>query len=237
METEEQKYLTCERRIVFYLLMFAAGMMGAYTFNLRGGVFCNAQTANFVLMSIAFGKGHMEEGFYYIIPMFAYLGGAILSEILPKYVKKAHIFRWDTYLIAFEIIVVIAMGFIPLSYPPQICQVAINFIASMQYNTFRQAQSIPMATTFCTNHLRQTGIWIVKYYKKRDKSMLERIKVHISMIGYFFVGGLLLTILCNFVAEKAIWLCVVPLLANLCMLAKADLTVEKNLLDEVPRGH
>ena len=28
----------------------------------------------------------------------------------------------------------------------------------MQYNTFRQAHGIPMATTFCTNHIRQAGV-------------------------------------------------------------------------------
>ena len=43
---EEKKYLVCERKSVFALLTVSAGMMGAYTFNLRGGVFCNAQTAN-----------------------------------------------------------------------------------------------------------------------------------------------------------------------------------------------
>ena len=53
----KKKYLVCERRSVFALLTLSAGMMGAYTFNLRGGVFCNAQTANVVLMAIAFGSG------------------------------------------------------------------------------------------------------------------------------------------------------------------------------------
>ena len=36
-------YLMCERRWVYHLLMIAAGIFGAYTYLLRGGVFCNAQ--------------------------------------------------------------------------------------------------------------------------------------------------------------------------------------------------
>ena len=36
----KKKYLVCERRSVFALLTLSAGMMGAYTFNLRGG--CSA---------------------------------------------------------------------------------------------------------------------------------------------------------------------------------------------------
>ena len=85
---EKQEYLVCERRSVFALLTLSAGMMGAYTFNLRGGVFCNAQTANVVLMAIAFGAGSWLEGCYYFIPISAYLAGAFLSEILPSPVRR-----------------------------------------------------------------------------------------------------------------------------------------------------
>jgi uncharacterized membrane protein YoaK (UPF0700 family) len=72
-------------------------MMGAYTFNLRGGVFCNAQTANVVLMALAFGKGEIANGVYYLIPISAYIAGAAISEILPRRVRKIHFLRWDTY--------------------------------------------------------------------------------------------------------------------------------------------
>ena len=56
-EPQQTQYLACERRGIYALLMLSAGMMGAYTFTLRGGIFCNAQTANVVLMAIAFGEG------------------------------------------------------------------------------------------------------------------------------------------------------------------------------------
>ena len=47
MKNESKKdYLVCEQKIIYTLLMASAGMMGAYTYVLRGGVFCNAQTAN-----------------------------------------------------------------------------------------------------------------------------------------------------------------------------------------------
>ena len=54
----------------------------------------------------------------------------------------------------------------PLSWPHHLVQVLVNFIASMQYNTFRQAEGIPMATTFCTNQLRQVGIGFCKAVRK-----------------------------------------------------------------------
>lgn len=133
--------------------MMSAGMMGGYTYTVRGGVFCNAQTANVVLMSIAFGQGRFTDGLYFLIPISAYMLGAFISEALPVPIKKLRFLRWDTYLIIFEFTVLLIIGFIPLSAPNQITQVVINFIASMQYNTFRRAQGVPMATTFCTNHI------------------------------------------------------------------------------------
>jgi uncharacterized membrane protein YoaK (UPF0700 family) len=156
MDTEKEKdeFLECERWWIFALLMAVGGYFGAFTYSIRGGVFCNAQTANFVLFAMALGNMNWSKALYYIIPMSAYLLGAILSESLALKVKKYHLLRWDTILVGFEIIVVLLLGFLPESAPFQISQVIINFICSMQYNTFRQAQKVPMATTFCTNHRR-----------------------------------------------------------------------------------
>ena len=174
MRERPGEYLVCERRSVFALLTLSAGMMGAYTFNLRGGVFCNAQTANVVLMAIAFGAGDWVGGAYYLIPIGAYFLGAFLSEILPSPLRRFGFLRWDTYLVAFECLVLFSIGFIPLTWPDHLVQVLVNFIASMQYNTFRQAEGIPMATTFCTNQLRQVGIGFAKAVRKGDRAALRR---------------------------------------------------------------
>lgn len=159
---EDEYYLECEKKWVFLTLMGVAGFYGAFTYSIRGGVFCNAQTANFVLFAMALGNMDWRGALYYVIPMSAYLLGAIVSEAVPRPVKRTGILRWDTLLILIEMLAVIMLGLLPEEAPYQISQVTINFICSMQYNTFRQAQGVPMATTFCTNHLRQTGIAIVK---------------------------------------------------------------------------
>ncbi len=119
----------------------------------------------------------------------------------------------------------------------KVVQVAINFICSMQYNTFRQAQGIPMSTTFCTNHLRQTGISIAKYLRKRDRSALKKSKTHIIMISSFFIGAIILTAACNILKEKAIWIAMIPLFINFCILMYADLIQEHDLLNRTPLGH
>lgn len=230
-------YLTCERNWVFELLMLCAGMMGAYTFVLRGGVFCNAQTANFVMMAAAFGQGKWSAGFYFLIPITAYFAGTIISEILPNPVKRFGLLRWDTYLVGFEILVLFMVGLLPLSIPNQIVQITINFIASMQYNTFRQAEGVPMATTFCTNHVRQFGVGITKYIQKKDTTALQKGLKHLKMIVFFFAGGLSVTVLCNFIHEKSIWIALIPMVIVFVILARADLSYERDMLQEKPKGH
>lgn len=234
---EERQYLVCEQKAVYALLMMSGGMMGAYTFVLRGGVFCNAQTANVVIMAIAFGQGRWLDGLYYLIPISAYFLGAFLSELLPSPVRKLGLLRWDTYLILLEAAALFAIGLIPLNVPHQIVQVIVNFIASMQYNTFRQAEGIPMATTFCTNHIRQIGVGLSKALGKRDRTALKRALIHLGMLSCFFLGAAVLTALCGLLQEKAIWLALIPLLIVLAKLIRADLVTEHDLLDRKPSGH
>ena len=75
------KFLECERRWVYWCLIAVAGWFGAYTFLLRGGVFCNAQTANIVLFAMAVGKGDMKGALYLLIPISAYFTGAFFSSV------------------------------------------------------------------------------------------------------------------------------------------------------------
>lgn len=71
----DNKYLLCEQNWVYYTLMMVSGFYGAFTYLLRGNVFCNAQTGNVVLMGLALGLGKWMEALYYLIPISAYLLG------------------------------------------------------------------------------------------------------------------------------------------------------------------
>lgn len=233
-------FLVCERKWVYHVLIVVAGIFGAYTFLLRGNVFCNAQTGNVVLMGLAIGSGKWSQALYYLIPISAYLMGAFISELLPNPVKHFLPIRWDTLLIAIEMLVVLGLGLVPESAPVQISQVAINFIASMQYNTFRQAEGIPMATTFATNHIRQIGVGLAKevqHLHSENKSHREKLLQHFEMLLYFVGGSVVGTVLCNLFAGKAIWATLVPLGVVLCVFFHADLTTEKDMMKKKPAGH
>lgn len=232
-----KSYLECEKKWIFAVLMFVAGYYGAFTYSIRGGIFCNAQTANFVLFAMAIGNGELSRALYYLIPMGAYLLGAVISEALPKPIKKLRFIRWDTFLIFFEMAVVIFLGLLPESAPYQISQIAINFICSMQYNTFRQAQGVSMATTFCTNHVRQIGVWMVKAITSREERKLGRAAHHFMMLVSFVSGGVISTVLCRLFMGKAILFSLIPLFVISVDLLYADLKTEKGQISRKPQGH
>lgn len=239
--TKDGKYfLMCERNWIYHFLIVVAGFFGAYTFLLRGNVFCNAQTGNVVLMGIALGSQKWTEALYYLIPISAYLMGAFVSELVPNPLKRHLPIRWDTLLIAIEMLAVLCLGFVPENAPVQISQVTINFIASMQYNTFRQAEGFPMATTFATNHIRQIGNCLAKEIEHRhssDKSHRVKLIRHLEMLIFFFIGVVIGTVLCHLFLGKAIWAMLIPLGIVLGTLLHADLTTEKDMLEKKPAGH
>lgn len=234
---KKQDYLECESSRVFSLLMLAGGVLGAFTYMARGNVFCNAQTGNILLLGLALGDGEWGRAAYLLIPITAYGLGAAVSEFLPVPVKKAGKLRWDTLLIGFELMVTVLLGFVPEEAPYQISQVAVNFICSMQYNTFRQAEGIPMATTFCTNHLRQAGVWLVKGIRKKDRTYLKRFLQHGRMIVLFVAGAAAGAVLCRYVQGRAVWGASVVYLIVFLDLLYADLKKEKGQLGRVPSGH
>lgn len=239
--SQTQPYvLMCERIWVYHTLTAVAGFFGAFTYLLRGNIFCNAQTGNVVLMGLALGSGQWGHALYYLIPICAYIGGAFLSELLPIPVKRHLPLRWETLLIAVEMGMVLFLGLLPDTAPVQISQVAINFIASMQYNTFRQSQGLNLATTFATNHIRQIGVGLAYELRRRgsdDKSHRKKLCGHFAMLVYFFLGVVAGTVACNLLGGTAIWVTLIPLGVILAALVRADLTTERDLLSKKPAGH
>lgn len=233
----QQEYLECEKMWVFALLMGVGGFYGAFTYVLRGGVFCNAQTGNLLLLALALGEGNWRRALYLLLPISAYFLGAVVSEVIANPIKRFQLIRWDTLFIIIEILAVIALGLLPETAPYQITQITVNFICSMQYNTFRQAQGIPMATTFCTNHLRQLAIWLTKYLKHRNPSEKTRFLSHLLMLAVFVAGGGVSTVACHLLRGKAIFFAIIPLAIVLIDFLYADLKKEKGALSRVPHGH
>lgn len=227
MEKQKQ-YPEWEKRWVFALLIFVAGFYGGYTLAARGGVFCNGQTGNIALLGMALGSGNWRGAVYYLIPISSYLLGIMVSEIIPRHVRWFHL-RWDTLLTLIEIVLVVIMGFIPATAPHQICQITINFICAMQYNTFRQAEGMSMATTFCVNHLRVVGTALSRllFRKKQHSDAAGKLQAHGIMLLSFVVGAAAAGLLCSLFGVRAIWFTLLPLIVLAADLLRVDIKAKK----------
>ena len=232
-------YLECEKRWIFRLLIFVGGFYGGYALTVRGGVFANAQTANLALLAVNLGTGNWQKAAYYLIPMTAYLAGVAISELIPKPLRRFGVMRWDTMLTLIEMVTVVILGFIPAAAPHQISQVIISFICAMQYNTFRQAEGIPMATVFCTDHMRQFGSSLTKWLRRDDnaEAMGKKAAAHGLMMVCFALGALTAAVLSQVLGVRTVWCALLPLAVLFGDLLRADLTKEKQLLEMTPRGH
>ena len=69
------------------LLSLSGGLQDAYTYNMRGQVFANAQTGNVVLMSQNFMMRRWSEGIDYMVPVIFFVGGVFLSDLIESRFK------------------------------------------------------------------------------------------------------------------------------------------------------
>lgn len=223
-------YQEYEKRWIFRVLIFVAGFYGGYAMLIRGGAFSNAQTGNIALMAIEFGKGNWQKALYFLIPIGAYILGSMTAELMPRKLRGHGKLHWSTLLPLLEMGMVILMGFIPATAPHQICQIIISFTCAMQYHTFPAAEGDTMATTFCTNLIRQVGVYAAKAMDDRAnrKRHLQKVGVFGMMVCSFFAGVLVSTISVRWLGTYAIWLNLVPLAVIFADLLRADLhsTVE-----------
>lgn len=203
--TEAKVFPMRERRYLFWLLIAVGGFFGAYTYAVRGGIFCNAQTANLVLLSMAIATLDLTEITRLLIPISAYFVGIVISELLGRVKrKKSYRISFATLLVGFEAIAVVILALLPESVPHFYAQISLSFITSMQFNTFRQNEGIPMATTFCTAHVRETGSHLVHAAIEGDKTARHKFLMHSAMLSFFLVGGVVSTLLCTVLGTLAL---------------------------------
>ena len=213
-----------EKLWFFALLIFAGGFYGGYTYSLRGQVFANAQTANLVMMMLSIGKGNWGRALYSLAPFSAYLFGVGLSEYLRQkksgeenkgqenrslenrrlenksLEKKISPGKQsiEEKLLLFEALICFLLGIMPASWPDQFCQLSLSFICAMQFNIFRKAEGIPMATTFCTNHIRQMGCHLTEAIFLQNEDSRKMAKSHGLMLVAFSLGVLTAVLLAKF---------------------------------------
>jgi uncharacterized membrane protein YoaK (UPF0700 family) len=187
------------------LLALVGGFLDAYTYIGRGGVFCNAQTGNIVLLCIAGARGRWFEALAYLPPILAFMFGVFAAEAIKHNSSKFVRADWAYVVIVFEIAVLAAIGFIPGSAANVPVTIVASFAASLQVSSFGKLVDASYATTMSTGNLRSASqATYLAIVKKDHQAKMRAIRYYFVIFAFMF-GALLGSLVTLYLGIHGIW--------------------------------
>ena len=218
---EEKRLQMSESFFLTAILAIVGGFLDAYSYLMRGHVFANAQTGNIVLFGVYLEKRNFTQAIYYLVPILAFaVGVIILVEIIKYFYKEEHKIHWRQRIVAFELILVTIVGFIPLGQYDVVANVLISFVCSMQVETFRRVHGHPFASTMCTGNLRSGTEALCQYFKTGDKTLKQKSLRYYGIITFFIIGAIIGGFLTGRAGGESIFICSILLTIATVLMAK-----------------
>ena len=205
------------------LLALVGGFLDAYTYLCRGKVFANAQTGNIVLLGIKIADGDVKGGFYYLLPIMAFVFGVIISEKIRWNDREYKHIHWRQMIILFEIAVLLVSTFMPKGTYDMAANIMVSFVCSLQVQSFRKFNGMGYATTMCTGNLRSGTEYLNKYWTTKEKTNLYNCIQYYGIIFCFIIGAAVGAVITSQYGIKAIWCaCIGLLIVFLLMFIKEE---------------
>ena len=170
-------------------LTLMGGFLDTYTYITRGGVFANAQTGNMVLLAIRAAGGEWAAAAYYLVPIFAFALGVVVTEGLRARVPREAEVRWQSAVLLLEAAILGIVGLLPPEAPNPVVNVAVSFLCAMQVNSFRTVRGLPYASTMCTGNLRSGSQHLWRFLFRGDREAGARAGSYLLVIFTFCLGA------------------------------------------------
>ena len=214
MKIEKNKIQTSETFVLSAILAMSGGFQDAYTYNVRKEVFSNAQTGNIVLMSQHIMMGELMKGLSYLFPVVAFALGVLVAERIGHRYKGAKRIHWRQIIVAIEIVILFAVGFIPERYD-MLATMLVSFSCSMQVQAFRKVNGYGYASTMCIGNLRSRTESLSIYLREKQHGALKKAAHYYGIIFIFAIGAGIGGICSLHIGIRAIWISSI-LLAIVC---------------------
>ena len=214
MKIEKNKIQTSETFVLSAILAMSGGFQDAYTYNVRKEVFSNAQTGNIVLMSQHIMMGELMKGLSYLFPVVAFALGVLVAERIGHRYKGAKRIHWRQIIVAIEIVILFAVGFIPERYD-MLASMLVSFSCSMQVQAFRKVNGYGYASTMCIGNLRSGTESLSIYLREKQHGALKKAAHYYGIIFIFAIGAGIGGICSLHIGIRAIWISSI-LLAIVC---------------------
>lgn len=212
---EKIRHQTSETFRLSALLALSGGFQDAYTYNVREGVFSNAQTGNVVLMSQHLMMGQWGKALHYLFPVLTFALGVFAAEEIRnryKHMKKIH---WRQIVAALEIVILLLVGFIPERFN-MAATMLVSFACAMQVQAFRKVHGYGYASTMCIGNLRSGTESLSVYLRDKQPEALKKAAHYYGIILVFAAGAGVGGILSLHAGLAAIW--VSPALLTVALL-------------------
>ena len=193
-----------ESRRLAVLLAISGGLMDAYTYIFRDGVFANAQTGNILLLGVNLSEGNYGEALRYFFPVLAFAAGIVLAEVIHHLCTEDGIFHWRQLSVLLECMILFAVGFIPTAFNLP-ANALVSFACGIQVESFRKVKGNASATTMCIGNLRSGTQAMCDFACSKDKKYLHKGLVYYGIILSFALGAIIGNILIRHFSQYAIW--------------------------------
>ena len=193
------------------LLSISGGLQDAYTYNIRGKVFANAQTGNVVLMSQNFMSGQFIQGLYYVCPLLAFALGVFVAERIESRYARSTRLHWQQIILLLEALALAVVGLLP-NRLDMVANALVSFSCAMQVEAFRKVHGYGYASTMCIGNLRSGTESFSQYLRSQDPAALHKTLYLFGIIFLFALGAGLGGVLSGVWGIRTIWICVVILL-------------------------
>ena len=190
--------------LVAAFVVLSGGLQDAYTYFCRSSVFANAQTGNIVLFFANLFEGNLPGAVRYAVPVIAFFGGIFVAEAVHRRLKMRQRIHWRQLILAFEVLLLAIVGFIPQEYNPA-ASALVSFSCAMQVQAFRTVHGYGYASTMCIGNLRSGAEALCAYCHDKREDSLRRAWTYFSVITMFGLGAGAGAVLTKSTGEHAIW--------------------------------
>ena len=201
------------------VLSFSGGLQDAYTYNVRGNVFANAQTGNVVLMSQNFMMGNWSSGIHYMLPLVSFAAGVFITEQIEYRYKSRKGIHWRQLILFIEIVLLGIVGLMPTDINIA-ANMLVSFTCAMQVQAFRKVHGYGYASTMCIGNLRSGTESLSHFIRNKDRAALTKALHFFGIILFFAIGAGVGGVLSNVLYTRTIWVSPLLLTTVIVMMIK-----------------
>lgn len=188
------------------LLALSGGLLDAYTYVARGGVFANAQTGNMVLLGLRLSEGRWHEALRYLIPILAFAAGVLVADWMQSKWKHSRTVHWRQLVLGLECVLLFAIGFIPSGAWDASVNILVSFVCALQVESFRTMHGLTYATTMCTGNLRSGTELLFRYFQEKNPHLLKNGLKYYAIIAFFILGAAAGFYADHLLQEHSVWI-------------------------------